>query len=72
MKDILIMKIIVTEEKKALKYIVLDPYKEGLSAMARTTGYMNTTFIELLNKTKLETGVQPPELIGKTKNITST
>jgi len=46
------MKIIVTEEKKALEYIVLDHYKEGLSAMARTTGYVNTALIELLNKTR--------------------
>ena len=64
------MRVIVKGDKKTIEYDLLDHYDEKtrISSMARTTGYTCTAVVDLLVKGMFrETGVFPPEMIGKEK-----
>jgi len=69
-EEFTVMKVIVMGEGKTIEYNLLDRYdaKTKTSSMARTTGYTCTAAVNLIAKGLFtETGVFPPELVGKHK-----
>ncbi|CAN5879203.1 saccharopine dehydrogenase family protein [soil metagenome] len=73
-EEFTLMKIVIkgTKDGKALQveYLLYDEYDAAtnISSMSRTTGYTCTAAVNMLvNKLFTETGVFPPEMIGKDK-----
>ena len=73
-RDIFIMKVEVSGVKENSKicyvYQLLDRYKDGVTAMARTTGYPTSIIAQLVvQKVIKEKGVIPPEKLGAKEEI---
>ena len=70
-EEFTVMKIIVRGDRQTVEYDLLDRYDpiSKTSSMARTTGYTCTAAVNLVAKGLFrETGVFPPELVGKKKD----
>jgi len=73
-RDIFIMKVEISGVKENSKicyvYQLLDRYKDGVTAMARTTGYPTSIIAQLVaQKVIKEKGVIPPEKLGAKEEI---
>ncbi|MEP7374473.1 MAG: saccharopine dehydrogenase C-terminal domain-containing protein [Chitinophagaceae bacterium] len=69
-EEFTVMKVIVKGKNRTIEYNMLDRYNASTktSSMARTTGYTCTAAVNLITKGLFkETGVFPPELVGKDK-----
>lgn len=62
-KDITFLRVLIKGEK-TLKYELVDYFKNGVTSMARTTGYPCAIVARLINRVK-GVGVIPPEELGK-------
>ncbi|MCS5532895.1 MAG: hypothetical protein NZ736_01395, partial [Candidatus Poseidoniaceae archaeon] len=52
------------------RWDVIDEGKDGWSSMARTTGLVTVEVAEMLAEgTIVQTGVMPPEVLGKNKQL---
>ncbi|MFH0889380.1 MAG: saccharopine dehydrogenase family protein [Planctomycetota bacterium] len=68
-KDITLFRVVVKGEK-TLKYELVDYYTNGVTSMARTTGYPCAIVARLMNLID-KVGVMPPEELGKNSLIFS-
>ena len=72
-KDFTIMRIIIkgieNEKNVQYQYNLLDRFQDGTISMARTTGYTCTAVANLvIEKKYTQTGISPPEYLGKHYN----
>jgi len=69
-EEFTVMKVIIEGDGKTVVYHLLDRYdsETATTSMARTTGYTCTAAVNLIAKKLFtETGIHPPELVGKNK-----
>jgi|Deesub1362B_J571_1020462.scaffolds.fasta_scaffold00003_324 saccharopine dehydrogenase-like NADP-dependent oxidoreductase len=71
LRDIVILYVVGRMENKSVGYIMIDKYdmEKGISAMARTTGYMHSIIAQLYLEKYLDSSIHYPEEIGLRDNM---